>query len=339
MAHRILLALLVLCAVRIPAPADVRVFSPGNYQSPDGALLLQLGENNAEPYFAAKALIVAQDAGLDIQRAARDWIRWALPLQREDGSFDRYCRTPGGEWRACSRADADDSMLALWVQLLYRLSPDSGIPAAWQPSVRRAEEQLAKLRNSRLGVYHVSSRNHVALFMDNVEVYAALKDVARAQSRFGDYRAAAGADDAALKLASAIERVFWDSRNQRFRPSTQKTPPAFYPDVVGQVFPWLVGMPTPGADARVAWSAWRNKFASAWLERRHDVHPWGLVAMAAARVGDESTTSCWLSMSESLRYSARWNILEESVYQGLQYESLSQKPADGQACIRTIGQP
>ena len=41
------------------------------------------------------------------------------------------------------------------------------------------------------GVYHISRRNHVALLMDNIEVYAALKDVARAQFRLDDPAAAA----------------------------------------------------------------------------------------------------------------------------------------------------
>ena len=70
-------------------------------------------------------------------------------------------------------------MLALWMQLLYRMAPATGLPAEWQRSIALAAKQLAKLRNRRLGVYHISRRNHVALLMDNIEVYAALKDVAR----------------------------------------------------------------------------------------------------------------------------------------------------------------
>src|SRR5438067_3851456 len=231
MSRQVLLSLVLLCAFRAPAPAADRVFSPGNYQSPDGALLLQMDDSYVEPYFAAKALIVAQDAGLDIQRAALAWVHWALPLQREDGRFDRYCRKPGIKWHACATADADDSMMALWLQLLYRLSPDNGIPAEWQQSVRKAQEQLAKLRNRRLGIYHVSGRNHVALFMDNVEVCSALKDIANAQDRFGDKQAAQAAHKRAENLAAAIDHVFWDKHHKWFRSSMQKNQPAFYPDV------------------------------------------------------------------------------------------------------------
>ena len=337
MSGRVLLSLVLLCASRASAQSASQIFSPGNYQAPDGALLLQMGDNYVEPYFAAKALIVAQDAGLNIRRAALAWIHWALPLQRDDGRFDRYCRKQG-EWQACAVADADDSMLALWLQLLYRMAPDRGIPAEWQQSVHRAQKQLAQLRNSRLGVYHVSGRNHVALFMDNVEVYAALVDIARAQSRFGDAQAAKATQDQARKLASAIEYVFWDNHNHRFRSSIQKSQPAFYPDVVGQVFPWLAGLPTPGEEPHTAWIHWRNQFAKSWIQRRYDVHPWGLVALAAARMGDDSTAFCWLSTSESLRYSSRWNILEEAVFQGLQHTLLAQQASDPRACLRVVGQ-
>ena len=96
-------------------------------------------------------------------------------------------------------------------------------------------------------------------------------------------------------------------------------------------------MPTPGENARAAWADWKSKFAAAWIQRRYDVHPWGLVALAAARMGDENTAVCWLSTSESLRYSPRWNVLEEAVFQGLQH-GLTQQMADARACLRTVGQ-
>src|SRR5205807_385490 len=153
----------------------------------------------------------------------------------------------GAAWKPCGSADADDSMLALWLQLLYRLAPDSGIPTEWQVSVQKAQAQLAKLRNGRLGIYHVSGRNHVALFMDNVEVYSGLED-------------------------------------------------------------------------------------------RYDPHPWGLVALAAMKMGDQSSALCWLTHSESLRYSPRWNILEEAVFQGLDRQMQAQRSASATACSKTMNQ-
>jgi hypothetical protein len=330
----LLLALCASCTAQSPA----RPFVPENYRSVDGALLLQTNGNYVEPYFATKALITAQDAGLDIRDAGLAWIRWALPRQRQDGRFDRYCQKTGADWKACGPADADDSMLALWLQLLYRLAPDSGIPPEWQASAQKAQAQLFKLRNGRLGIYHVSGRNHVALFMDNIEVYSALKDIARARARFGDQQSSQSTNLQAEDLVAAIDHVFWDKHNKRFRSSMQKNQPAFYPDVVAQVYPLLAGFPLKNENARSAWSKWRSRFASAWLEDRYDPHPWGLVALAAMKLGDQSSALCWLTHSESLRYSPRWNILEEAVFQGLEQQLQAHRHAGAVACSKTLDQ-
>lgn len=338
MLRLLLLSLALLYTSRAAAQSSGE-FTPQNYQLPDGAMVLQPAAVDVEPYFATKSLIVAQDAGLDIRDAGMAWIKWLMPRQKSDGRFERYCRKGSEQFHTCGAADADDSLLALWLQLLYRLAPDQGIPAEWQQSVSKAQKQLSKLKNGRLGIYHVSTRNHVALFMDNVEVYSALRDMAQAQARFGNQNAANATRTEADKLAAAIHHVFWDNRNQRFRPSMQKSNPAFYPDVVAQVFPWMENMPTPDEDAHSAWNNWRSRFATAWLQNKYDPHPWGLVALAAMKLGDDSTALCWLSHSQSLRYGKNWNILEEAVFQGLEHSLQTQAATtNGGACTRAMGQ-
>jgi hypothetical protein len=311
-------------------------FSPTTFQRPDGAVTLNAGGDYVEPYFVTKALIVAQDGGLDIHDVATAWISWALPRQRKDGLFGRYCRSKQ-EWVECARADADDSMEALWMQLLYRIAPSTGMPASWEHSIELSAQQLQKLRNRRLGLYHVSKLNHVALFMDNVEVYAALKDVARQQKRLAD-PAASATDAEAERLASAIQKVFWDRRAKRFRPSIQKSRPAFYPDVVAQVYPWLADISAPGQDARRAWEQWKRAFGAGWIERRYDFHPWGLVAMAAEKLGDASSAECWTSHSDSLRGSSSWNVLEEAAWQALHARFPQSHLLDPKACTALLAQ-
>src|SRR5215472_12143773 len=110
-------ALVLLVCAFSAAAATRSVFSPGRLQTPDGALLINVGQSEVDPYFAMKALIVADDAGLDISGSARKFMAWLLPRQQKDGRFERYCLMDG-QWRACARADADDSMLALWLQLV-----------------------------------------------------------------------------------------------------------------------------------------------------------------------------------------------------------------------------
>ena len=319
-------------------------FDPATLQSPDGAITLNSGGDYVEPYFATKALIVAQDGGLDVHEAAQAWIRWALPRQRSGGLFHRFCRASdhsnatnsSDAWRDCAAADADDSMLALWMQLLYRIAPVTGMSPEWQRSVTLAARQLARLRNPRLGVYHISQRNHVALLMDNIEVYAALKDVAQAQQRLHDPGAAA-TDARAEQLDAAIQRIFWDRHAQRFRPSMQKTRPAFYPDSVAQVYPWLADVSGPGQNPRQAWERWKQAFGAGWIERRYDTHPWGLVALAAEKLGDTASAACWTSQSDSLRGSGSWNVLEEAVWQSLRARFAQPQLLDPQVCVGFFG--
>ena len=304
-----------LAGTMLPARVCAEKLKLETFQAPDGAIALTPGGNYVEPYFATKALLVAQDGGMDIRDAAQAWIQWILPRQTSRGLFRRFCRS-GNTWRNCAPADADDSMLALWMQLLYRMAPSDALPPSWQRSIHLCESELEKLRNRQLGLYHVSRRNHVALLMDNVEVYAALKDIARAQSRMQE-PVGAETEARAESLANAIQRVFWDPHRQRFRPSVQKSRPAFYPDVVAQVYPWLANLKGSEQNPRRAWEQWKRAFGRGWIERRYDEHPWGLVAVAAEKLGDASSAACWTSQSDSLRESASWNVLEEAAWQSL----------------------
>jgi hypothetical protein len=312
--RRVVIAVLV-CALHAPA-ARAAAFNPGRLQNPDGALVMNVGQSEVDPYFAMKALIVAQDAGLEIHDPALRFIAWLLPRQKKDGRFDRYCRK-NGAWRVCATADADDSMVALWIQLLYRTAPKSGLTPEWLASIQRAQQHLTSLRNARLGVYHVSHRNHVALFMDNVEVYWALKDVAQARRKLGDPRAAQTAAEAD-SLARGIRYVFWNAKTQAFRASTQKEQPRFYPDVLAQTFAWMAALPLPEGDAPSAWSRWRQLYGQAWLSNRYDPHPWGLVALTAVKLGDQATAGCWLEHASPARFGPQWNILEEAAFQAVE---------------------
>jgi len=313
----LLICILGLCAASAADRLFRAEFNPGNLKTADGGLLLATNSDFIDPYFANKALIVADDAALDVRKAAQEWIVWLLPRQRSDGSFDRYCRKDG-EWKACKHADADDSMLALWAQLLYRMAPESGLPAEWQASADRALQGLSKLRNRRLGVYYVSHADHAALLMDNAEVYGALKNVAQAQAHLGRSAEAAKTAAQADELARAIKRVFWDGKHHWFRASIQKERPQFYPDVLGQTYPLMADLPLPDGDAHAAWERWKQSFASAWLSNRYDPYSWGLIALTAMKVGDDATAACWLQHARGQRWDDRWNVLEEASFQAVQ---------------------
>src|SRR5207253_419003 len=182
-------------------------------------------------------------------------------------------------------------------------------------------------------VYHISRSNHVALLMDNVEVYSALMAIAHSEERFGNLKQAQSTYAEAEKLNLSIKRVFWNKHAEWFRPSIQKSRSAFYPDVVAQVYPWLADLPMESdVQTRQAWDRWRSRFASEWLDKKVDPHPWGLVAMAALKFGDEASAACWLSRSEPLRYSTNWNVLEESAFQAVQAQLGESTKSNPVAC-------
>jgi hypothetical protein len=323
---RAVLTLLVSAFLTTYCTAQANKFDPGAYQAPDGALTLDANGSHVEPYFATKALLKAQDGGLDVRDAALKWIAWMLPRQRADGRIDLWCKKDGYDWQRCGAADADDSMLALWADLLYRMAGDQGLPVEWKRSADKALQYEKSLRN-RWGVYYVSHKDHTPLLMDNVEVYSAFKDIGKQVSRW-DLGSAAMMYAQSQELASAIRKVFWDKKKGQFRPSTQKNRPGFYPDAVSQTYPWLEEMPTP-EDPTQGWARWKQLYGAGWLRQTYDPHPWGLVALTSLKLKDERTASCWLSAASPSRGGSNWNILEEATFQAVQSKAA---PIDDTNC-------
>ena len=300
------------------------------YQHPDGSIALRAAGAFVEPYFATKALIVAYDAGLDVRVPATAWIEWLRARQHPDGRFARYCGGPG-TWTVCGQEDADDAMLALWMQLLYAMSPSDRLPGEWIATAVAAESYLDTVRDPSSGVYQISRAQPTALFMDNVEVYAALRESAAAWRRYGDDRHAERLAASADSLALAIERTFRMSGRNDYMVSTQtRSTPAFYPDAVAQTYPWLVGFPSHQPEHRRAFRRWLRKYGDQWTSAGLD-YPWGLVALTAAKVGERDAAMAWRRRAAPLRGTLRWNVLEEAVFQSLATVS------NGSACLESRG--
>jgi len=296
-------------------------FVAKRYQQPDGAITVYVDGDNVDPYFSIKALLAAHAHGLDIRRSAEAWIEWLIPKQLSDGRFERYCRQPGETWQSCAPADADDALLALWLEILHALSPDKGLPTRWRQSATRAEKHLSTLLDRELGVYRVSQEQPIALLMDNVEVYAALSAVARHQKRFGLHAKSRKTAVKAKNLRRAIDRVFWQSNLRMYRASLHEEPvDRFYPDIVAQIYPWLAGMNTPAGNKLKEYMRWREQYAQDWLTLELDEFPWGLVALASLKFHDRETALRWYESASPLRHSPRWNILEEAAYQIIAFD-------------------
>lgn len=288
----------------------------GGYQRADGAITLYHHGDRVDPYFAGMALLAGDAAGMDVRRAATAWIEWALKVQRADGRFDRYCLA-GGAWRACDVADADDSALAVWIELLVKLAPAAGMPTAWAASMERALAYLERLIEPKRGTFVISEDLPVGLFMDNTEVYRAYQAVGGYHRARGNARAARQWQQKSEALRAAIWREFWMPAQGRYRVSLQPgTHDGFYPEVVAQLYPILAGMPEPRDSAR-AYRDWMARHESAWQLQADTDFPWGLVALVAWRQGDEPRVRCWLQRAAPYRYSPRWNAVEEAVFASL----------------------
>ncbi len=309
-----------------------RAFDLSEFQRDSGAITLDTASPLVDPYFASKALLVAHASGLDVRAAAERWIDWLLAKQRPDGHFQRYTLHPEseverrGEIAGYDGADADDALLAVWVELLSRLAACDGgspaaLPPAWVRSLKLATGALDELLDAGTGLYHISAQQPVALLMDNVEVYSAWRHAAAFYAACGEAGAAQSAQRRANDLAANIDRAFWQRAERRYSVSTQpREQLEFYPDGVAQVYPLLGDLPSRRSFESADFSAWLRRHGEAWRSSaRHDF-PWGLVAVAAQRAGSREVAACWLQQVRAARASYRWNVLEEAAYQGLQYE-------------------
>lgn len=304
-------------ACQLAASSAATELSLTGYQRENGAITVHFHGERIDPYFATKALLAAHDTGLDVQRAATAWIEWALRHQRGDGRFERFCIKNNRDI-VCASADADDAMLAVWIDLLVKIAPPGGMPPAWTDSVRRANDYLGSLRDKRNGIYFVSKSMPVGLLMDNIEVHGALMEAQRFYSQAGDLGHARKFAQRSKTLRENILRVFWQPLTQRFLVSTQKhTTPGFYPDEVAQLFHIASGLSWPQVDDGAMYKKWMTLTSTLWFAQSAADYPWGLVALAADRMGDRAMVGCWLAHAHPLRHGQHWNILEEAIYQAL----------------------
>jgi hypothetical protein len=287
----------------------------------DGGIITVLHNGNSfDPYFAMQALLLAHDNGMEISGLAEKFVNGLVPYQKPDGTFDRFCRSAQKKWVACKSADADDSLLAIWMKLLQTMPAQLKKNPAWMKSYLLSQPALERLFQPSRGIYMVSHLYLHGLFMDNLEVWSLkahlLKKDAPAQQR-------AEAD----KLAQAIRTTFWDPVNKRFLVSTQleqlSEKPAFYPDHVAQVFPLLVDFSLLPTEPRQYYRDWMRAHRKDWLSQGKTDYPWGLIAVLALRQNDKASASCWLRESGRLRHSSRWAVTDETAWQILVHKGVT----------------
>lgn len=280
----------------------------GGYTDESGAITVLHGGDSADPYFAMQALMLAHENGMDVSAPAEKFVNWLVPSQKPDGTFDRFCRGADKKWVSCKTADADDSLLAMWMKLLETMPAQLAKNPVWTKSYQISKLSLEHLYQPSRGIYMVSPVVLHGLFMDNLEVWSRMVHLKQPQQR-------AESD----KLARAIHDTFWDPVNKRFLVSTQleqrAQKPAFYPDHVAQIFPLMFDFPLLPASARPYYRGWMAAHRAEWLMQGDADYPWGLLAVLALRQNDKVSAGCWLRQATPLRHSKRWAVSDEASFQ------------------------
>lgn len=282
------------------------VFNLEGYQSDSGAIPILYQGDTTDPYFAMQALLLAHDNGMNISVASEKFANWLVTRQKPDGTFDRFCLDASKVWVSCKTADADDSLLALWMRLLETMPHQMGENSAWGKSYSTSKKALVNLYQPSRGIYMVSPVYLHGLFMDNLEVWS-LKAHAKA------FKTAE-----AEKLAQSIYATFWQPANNSFLVSTQveqqSQKPQFYPDHVAQIFPLLVDFPLLPQDSRTYYKTWMKQHRAQWLKYGQTDYPWGLLAVLALKQNDIPSARCWLRETTGMRHSNRWAVTDEAAY-------------------------
>ena len=276
------------------------------YTDASGAITILNGGDATDPYFAMQALLMAHDNGLDISATATRFANWLVTHQKPDGTFDRFCHSKTKTWVSCKTADADDSLLALWMRLLETMPEQLGKNPAWLKSYSNSKKALDHLYQPSRGVYMVSPVYLHGLFMDNLEVWSLKAHLKK--SRAGELD----------KLAQDIYNTFWQPVSKHFLVSTQleqqTQKPQFYPDHVAQIFPLLVDFPVLPQNAKLYYKNWMRLHRAERLRQGEVDYPWGLLAVLALRQGDEPSARCWLREASGMRHSNRWAVTDEAAF-------------------------
>lgn len=303
--HPIRKILLVIALLLQNAVATTRpIFSLDQYQGDTGVITILNKGNSADPYFGMQALLLAHDNGMNIQTAAEKFANWLVGRQKPDGTFDRFCLNASQVWISCKTADADDSLLALWMRLLDTMPQQLSKNPSWTKSYNASKKALDNLYQPSRGIYMVSPVYLHGLFMDNLEVWslkAHSKDVKPAELS---------------KLAVNIYRTFWQATSNSFLVSTQleqqTQKPQFYPDHIAQIFPLLVDFSMLPQSSTLYYKNWMQLHRAEWLKHGETDYPWGVLAVLALRQGDAPTASCWLREAGAMRHSSRWAVTDEA---------------------------
>lgn len=291
------------------------------YQNSDGAITTYKNGTTVDPYFSIKALWASRKLNDFSQVETTSWINWLIVRQSSSGSFARFCLVKN-TWQECNTADADDSVLALWIEILYENFSLKEMPVNLKKSIQLAEKHLFELKMPN-GVYRVNKNYPNGLLMDNSEIYYSFKRISDINQKNGNKLIAQFYKVKAALLKAAIRKVFIANEDRILKWTTgDQTPTVFYPHVVAHLYPLMHGMAGADFDNYLNWDEWLVRYQFRWLSRSDDFSPWGLIALLALQMKSISVVRSWIENNKAVRETGHWTVLEESIFQGLSREVL-----------------
>jgi hypothetical protein len=208
-------------------------------------------------------------------------------------------------------ADSTDSYAATFLTLAWN---------AWQTGDANARSYIAGLSyqldviggviiltQQSDGLTWAKPDYQIKYLMDNCEVYRGLRDLASLyQNGFGDATKAAWYNAAADRSLAGILTMWQNGKWAPYKDGAGNMPApnlgTWYPDSAAQVFPMLMGVVAPSdtraqqtyANFNAAWPGWPTLSFNS-----QDPFPWGLVADAAATMGDNARVATYINSIQS----------------------------------------
>lgn len=336
-------------------PLDLSAF-----QRSDGALCMMPGSDWVDPYFALKALVLASTFGAQLGNSWPRFARYITTIQDGAGLIPRELgqasTAPAAKSQGLlrkqrsavstqtrSQADADDALLALWLQAGSLLPSPAGLPAStMQESQLRAAAMLqGPLWNQTLGLTRVFQQQETYLLIDNLEVWNAVQQLARSSPWVG-------LTALRRRLPSAQE---WSRLESRLRQGIQQQFPGLQtlnPAWCAPAAPWELRLYPDGTAAPLLWmaqrgispaasstpsarlAAWYSVYRDVWQASIQNEYPWGLLALSAYLEGQRSIAASWVKQAATAKAQGRWHIMEEVLLQVLG-QLLSRNPPSSEA--------
>lgn len=290
-------------------------------QGTTGEIYLNLGNSDrpagdVNPYFscfAAQGLLAGTPTQEDMD-SVKNYLLWhAQAFLQAQGVLENH-RITDGVLQPTGKYDSVDSYVAVFVSLLCQYGELGGDVATIDPdktALELAMQQLSTLTEN--GLTRVKPGKSVFYTMDNLEVLAAYRDLARfctspqGISFLGGQ--SCGLSDAATnaaqqceagivqKLWNPQENQFWVGLGKNDAPLGSSGMNVLYPDAVAQIYSAAFHLPLPGVDINALYRRFCDTMRWEAMEFGEDeAFSWGVLCYIAAVLGDAERAEAYLTL-------------------------------------------